>query len=516
MDVLDLSRSVFRCMRLIEQQGLEVSVETLASYLAKDDQIRNMLDSADVAPEEAQNKGLLRSGDRAFRLLREAEEEISEWQTLSQELFTTLIPMVTIPDNREVKKSFEMLKKSIVEKVDVRELRRYVDSLKKALLAFDGSESAGIKRQKKSFWSLLGGKKSQDMEIVLETLHRVLMAVEELVPESRKQFWKRLVESVPSANGNLEKTLDEVVKFFTQLSSDLENERTQLRLFITELGKNLVEIEKHVVASLERRDRIRDINQAFHRNLDSEIGDLQQGMSISRSLEELRKIVLAKVALIKKAIEEKRRYEEVHERELDIRMKRLQKDLANIHREIHQIQSQKELLEREALTDPLTGVMNRRAYEKRIQEEWERYKRYGHIFSILVIDVDRFKDINDRYGHIAGDLILKELTRRVANHLRRSDMIFRYGGEEFVVILPGTDINGAKEVGEKIRKMVEATKFVYKGSPIAVSLSVGVSQVKEDDENSTDVFGRADAALYRAKSEGRNRVIACFERESTL
>lgn len=512
MDIIDLSQSVLKCVRSMEEDGVEMTAEALASYLARDDRIRDVLGDKESFGARESKGGKLASGEKAFRLLREAEEEIEEWRALLKELFILLSPLVTLPDDRQINKNFKGLKKSIIEQGDIREARHSLDELKKALLAHDVSQSEGHKKRTKGgLWSFLGEKNSDLPEILKDTLIRILKAVGDLIPDSKRPSWKKLLDNLSSSNGNLESTLNEVVKFFTQLTSDIENERTQLRLFITELGKNLVEIEKHLTASLESRDKIKSFNQAFHRSLDNEIEDLRNGTFVSKSLEDLKRIVLAKVALIRKAIEEKRKYEEIQERELDVRMKRLQKDLAHINMEIHLIQTQKEMLEREALTDPLTGVMNRRAYERRILEEWERFKRYGHVFSILVIDVDHFKDINDRYGHIAGDLILKELTKRIKNHLRRSDLIFRYGGEEFVVLLPGTNADGAKEVGEKIRKVIESTKFIYKGSPIKVTLSVGVSQVKESDESSTAVFDRADAALYRAKNEGRNRVVSSEE-----
>jgi len=164
-------------------------------------------------------------------------------------------------------------------------------------------------------------------------------------------------------------------------------------------------------------------------------------------------------------------------------------------------------LETKLNQDPLTKVYNRRAYVKRISNDMDRFLRYKTIFSILVIDIDFFKKVNDTYGHAIGDKCLQEITRRTMPVLRKNDMLARYGGEEFVVIIPETPSSGAVVVAEKIRAKIEKIEFIYKADTIRMTVSIGVSEVKEGDSSHETVFERADAALYRAKSEGRNRVM---------
>ena len=154
-------------------------------------------------------------------------------------------------------------------------------------------------------------------------------------------------------------------------------------------------------------------------------------------------------------------------------------------------------------TDPLTGAKNRLAFMERITEEIERAKRYEAPLSIIMFDIDHFKKINDTYGHNVGDNVLKEMVKIVEEHLRKSDNLFRTGGEEFIIILPNTDIEKAEIVAEKIREAVCKTKFEKVGR---VTISIGVTQVTEDDDEDT-VTSRVDEALYRAKNTGRNRVV---------
>ena len=154
-------------------------------------------------------------------------------------------------------------------------------------------------------------------------------------------------------------------------------------------------------------------------------------------------------------------------------------------------------------TDPLTGAKNRLAFIKRITEEIERAKRYEAPLSIIMFDIDHFKKINDTYGHNVGDNVLKGMVKIVEEHLRKSDNLYRTGGEEFIVILPNTDIEKAEIVAEKIREAICKTKFEKVGR---VTISIGVTQVTEDDDEDT-VTSRVDEALYRAKNTGRNKVV---------
>ena len=127
--------------------------------------------------------------------------------------------------------------------------------------------------------------------------------------------------------------------------------------------------------------------------------------------------------------------------------------------------------------------------------------------NLLVIDADRFKRINDNYGHAIGDRCLQEIIKRTIPLLRKNDMLARYGGEEFVVIMPHTNADGAREAGEKIRQTIEKIEFLYKNKVVRVTVSIGISQTREGDTDHQQVFERADLAVYKAKESGRNQVM---------
>ncbi len=159
-------------------------------------------------------------------------------------------------------------------------------------------------------------------------------------------------------------------------------------------------------------------------------------------------------------------------------------------------------------TDPLTGLYNRRHFMGVLEREFERTDRYGTPLSFVMFDIDHFKRLNDTFGHQAGDDVLRELGRVVREAVRASDVAGRYGGEEFCVLLPHTEVEGAAEFARRLRLTVENHPFPAQGETLRVTASFGVAACPSAAvQRAQDLIGVADEALYQAKSEGRNRVV---------
>ena len=160
-----------------------------------------------------------------------------------------------------------------------------------------------------------------------------------------------------------------------------------------------------------------------------------------------------------------------------------------------------------AHTDPLTQVLNRRALTVRLTSEMERARRYDSVITLLMVDLDLFKDINDTLGHLAGDDVLREVAALLHDSIRSVDVVARYGGEEFVVVLPETGQSGAVTFAERLREKIAEVTFGRVHGGVNLTASIGVASYPAGDtETVDDLFARADRALYRAKAEGRNRV----------
>ena len=171
------------------------------------------------------------------------------------------------------------------------------------------------------------------------------------------------------------------------------------------------------------------------------------------------------------------------------------------------------VLELECITDPLTGIYNRRYLDRRLKEEVGRAQRYGLPLSVALIDIDFFKSINDTYGHQGGDIVLTSLGKLIPQNIRPSDIAARYGGEEFCIIFAATPALGAKVLAERLHQHIASQKFVLIGRAnerpeLQVTVSIGLASLDQEINNEEMLIQRADEALYRAKREGRNRVIA--------
>ncbi len=187
----------------------------------------------------------------------------------------------------------------------------------------------------------------------------------------------------------------------------------------------------------------------------------------------------------------------------------LQEKLEQVSQQSHSLRGENETLVRLAAKDGLTGLYNHAYIKERLKQEIYRCQRYEHPLSLLMIDIDDFKSLNDNYGHVVGDKVLKTLSMLMQEILRPSDIIGRYGGEEFLVILPQTNSENSLAVAERIRENIESYKFEVhpsKNKISQVTVSIGLCAFPDHGKTSEDLIAFADESLYAAKKEGKNRV----------
>ncbi|MDY6845139.1 MAG: diguanylate cyclase, partial [Thermodesulfobacteriota bacterium] len=202
--------------------------------------------------------------------------------------------------------------------------------------------------------------------------------------------------------------------------------------------------------------------------------------------------------------------------------KALESTNEKLRQTVEELEESKEFIEDQnrrlndiSIHDGLTGLYNHRHMDSIITQEFDRAKRYQTDLSCLLIDLDYFKDVNDTFGHAFGDFVLQEFSSRLRNYTRNSDISFRYGGEEFMVLLPLTDVRGAQKAAEKIRKLSESKSYENGLDSIVVTVSIGIASIKYHRlTEAKELLAYADKALYRAKAEGRNRVVI-YPKESS-
>lgn len=159
-------------------------------------------------------------------------------------------------------------------------------------------------------------------------------------------------------------------------------------------------------------------------------------------------------------------------------------------------------------TDELTGLPNMRAFRSLHEREMQRYGRYGHAFALMMIDTDGLKEVNDRYGHEAGNRLIIMVANTIRERMRNADILARYGGDEFILLLPETSSGQVLEVAERIRTAVEHCSFDEQGARVSTTVSIGIACCPDDAINTQELIDKADAALYQSKNSGRNRTTA--------
>lgn len=245
-----------------------------------------------------------------------------------------------------------------------------------------------------------------------------------------------------------------------------------------------------------------------HRTLDEvvrrDVRNIHRTVKDSHDLGRLKQSVTRQLASIMRSMEQFRQREQQREGRLARRYDELLQKVDQMELETSRVRARMQEEQLRARTDPLTGLPNRTAYEQHLDVEMQRWARYDSNFSMAVGDIDFFKRINDRLGHLAGDRVLRLVAKVLRRNVRGTDFIARFGGEEFVILFPATGAEAALRATEKLRVAIQDSPFNFKGEPVEVTLSFGVAEVQQGDDPES-LFTRADQALYRAKEQGRNQ-----------
>ena len=294
-------------------------------------------------------------------------------------------------------------------------------------------------------------------------------------------------------------------ELFNGLQAQVQREKQELEAFLRQLTERLAELDRDIRTTARLQAKSEQAERDMDTRVREEVSGIERSVADAEDLEALKTAVQSRVILIRdhmdRFLESQRG---VHGEAAEV-IARLERQLDAARNEVTTLRQEADAAREAAMTDQLTGIPNRMAYDRRLGEELARFKRYGSPFVLQVWDVDRFKAINDTYGHAAGDKVLTIIARHLHDSVRETDLVARYGGEEFVILMPETDTAHAQPVADKLRESIAAIEFHFRGTRVPVTASCGLTEARPDDDAGT-LFQRADAALYRAKENGRNRV----------
>ncbi len=297
--------------------------------------------------------------------------------------------------------------------------------------------------------------------------------------------------------------LERVARLVGEQRASLLREKREIEELLQQMDSRLAEIANYLAADAADQKTSQSSTQQLDFAVMDEVRSLDADIQRGDDIGALRERVRGRLNIITTHLQEFRAREGARvSAQLD-RTQRMRVRVSDLEREIHGLH--KSLQEEQSLRmiDALTGIPNRAAYDDRIRHEFVRWQRENTPVSVLAWDIDRFKEINDAYGHSAGDKVLRVIAQHLAQHVRGTDFVARYGGEEFVMILTGTDSAQASVMADKIRAGIENMGFHFHNKPVAVTASCGITTFRGDDTPET-IFDRADRALYRAKDGGRN------------
>ncbi len=300
----------------------------------------------------------------------------------------------------------------------------------------------------------------------------------------------------------LETCLQEMSDLMRLCGGNLEED---IQNYLLNLNEQLSYLRQFVDSSDTQEIKLRKRNNLLDQTVRQDVSQIHHVVQNTRDINELKRSVNAQLTSIIQAMNNYKTHEEEHLKEIQEEKAGLIARLNDMEQRAESFRKQAEDAHVESRTDPLTGLPNRRVYDERLADELERFERYDTPFALCVGDIDRFKTINDQYGHLAGDKVLRLVAKILRQNLRGVDLVARYGGEEFVMLMPSTSVESARQAGEKIRQAVEQSPFNFQGQPVHITISFGVTEAQKGD-HARGLFARADSAVYAAKGAGRNCV----------
>lgn len=342
-----------------------------------------------------------------------------------------------------------------------------------------------------------------DYKIISENMIRLLdnPNLPKLFAEEAKQLKTRILNE--QALGPI---FADTIELLLTIEKHVQSEQQEMADFLSKLTDDLTSLGERASGVHTANENALKKRDNFDRDVAEQMVDLRRKSAVATQLEPLKQLVSMRLQSISEQIH-KHNLEEQAEREKNKReLASLMEKIKDMETESIELKAKLVEAQKKAAYDPLTNLPNRQAFKERLSQEIARAKRYGIPLCLAVWDIDYFKNINDTYGHRSGDKALIIIAKLFSKYCREADFVARFGGEEFITLLPETNANDALLVVDKLRKIVGKCGFKANGDNISITLSCGLTQFVETD-SADSFFERADRALYQAKQSGRNQCV---------
>jgi len=337
-------------------------------------------------------------------------------------------------------------------------------------------------------------------EILIQLLERLDLP-EDLIEHanSMKAEWENGIDDEEVVVA-LESIADLVIKIRTRI----ESEKNDFQEFLQQVTEKLQMLDQHIQDNADDQKTMFEENKKFSDDVDGEVEKIHTDVQEAIDLSKLKNSIAIKLSKITKHVEIFRTTEEQRKLQMEIRVGELASKVHHLETETKGLHEQLVEEQNNAMQDALTKLPNRFGWNQRMEYEFSRWNRYRSPLVIVIWDIDDFKKVNDTYGHKAGDKVLTTIATVLKDKIRETDFIARFGGEEFVMLLPETEVAQAQAVVEKLRNAVESCEFHHGDKHVAITVSGGMTQFRKGDTPEI-AFERADQFLYKAKGNGKNR-----------
>ena len=313
-----------------------------------------------------------------------------------------------------------------------------------------------------------------------------------------------------TASSDWNRLLRDIAALINSIRGHLHREKHDFEEFLKQVTARLKELDGFLLNENTSISQAEKEGDAFDRKMNSRVSDIRDDMHQAVDLETLKCNVEGKLDHISQHIKHYRETEQMRYSAARHDILAMQEKVTLLEKETKTLRDEVENKNKLAMFDALTGLPNRLAYEIRSEEEVARWQRFGNPLAMAIWDIDHFKKVNDMYGHKAGDKGLVMVAKVLRENIRETDFLARLGGEEFIMLLPNTEADGALKLAEQLRQKIQDCAFHYKGESVDITVSCGISVFK-DNGFPAGVFEQADKALYRAKESGRNQCILAPE-----
>lgn len=347
----------------------------------------------------------------------------------------------------------------------------------------------------------------QDSALIRAEMSRLL---DEVAREAEFAAEAKAVEDElfsPMMGDQLPRMVEKVAGLAIQRIARLEKARLEMENLLAQMMGQLDSLSSFIQGSSADETARVSSSDTLNLQITGEMRAMGESVELATDLTAMRLHLRARLDAISVHLQSFKKREDERARQSRERNESMRLRMDEMESEARRLQEKLSDQKRMSLLDPLTRIANRLAWDHRYSAERERWRRFRQPTCVAAWDIDQFKSINDRFGHRAGDKVISVVAEALSDSIRSTDFVARYGGEEFAMLLPGTSLDDAVRMVDKVRVSVSEIGFHFRGEPVAVTISCGVTEMRKDDADDS-AFERADASLYEAKNGGRNKVVS--------